>query len=183
MNRFTLKRRDVREDQIYRDALLAQPPEFFLTHFGIAPDMMEKLRFVEKLIQKVGAPQIFTNDVYSVRVRNASPFIQLDIAPLDGQPRASWREFQRIKNELVGPECEAVELYPAESRLVDTANQYHLWVNPDPRFRFPFGYDRRIVMDEPVVYRGRAGEEVPRAAGVSLSGDNVAMAHPAGNPS
>src|SRR5665213_2328592 len=75
MNRFTLQRRDVREDQIYRDALLAQPPEFFLTHFGMVPDMMEKLRFVEKLIQKVGAPQVFANDVYSVRLRHAAPFI------------------------------------------------------------------------------------------------------------
>jgi hypothetical protein len=34
-----------------------------------------------------------------------------------------WRDLQRIKNQLVGPECEAVELYPAESRKVDTANQ------------------------------------------------------------
>src|ERR1043165_2191444 len=39
-----------------------------------------------------------------------------------------WRDYQRIKNELVGPEAEGVELYPAESRLVDTSNQFHLYV-------------------------------------------------------
>lgn len=172
MNRFTPLQRDVRENQIYRDTLLAQPPEFFLTHFGMAPNLMEKLRFVERLIQTVAAPQVFVNDTYTVRVRDASPFIQLDIARLDGQPCTSWREFQQIKNELVGPECEAVELFPAESRLVDTANQYHLWVNPNANFRFPFGYHKRVVLDEPVVYRGRAGEE--GSVGIPLTGDNAA---------
>jgi len=183
MKRFTRIQRDVRENQIYRDALLAQPAEFFLTHFGVVLDLMEKLRFVEKLIQKVNAPHVFANDVYTVRMRDAAPFIQLDITRFDGQPRTSWREFQQIKNELVGPECEAVELFPAESRLVDTANQYHLWANPDTSYRFPFGYDRRIVLDEPIVYQGRGGEEAPASAGVPLSGDNTARLHSATNPS
>jgi hypothetical protein len=43
---------------------------------------------------------------------------------LDGQAIHDWRELQRIKNEIVGDEIEAVELYPAESRLLDTANWY-----------------------------------------------------------
>ncbi|MEP6671662.1 MAG: hypothetical protein ABJF10_21040 [Chthoniobacter sp.] len=183
MKRFTRLQRDVRENQIYRDALLAQPAEFFRTHFGLVPDPMQKLCFVERLIQNVNAPHVFANDIYSVRMRDASPFIQLEIARFDGEPRTSWREFQQIKNELVGPECEAVELYPADSRLVDTANQYHLWVNPNPAFRFPFGYDRRVVFDEPVVYRGRAGEEAPHSSGQALPGDNTARACPAANPS
>lgn len=56
-----------------------------------------------------------------------------------------FRDFQRIKNEIVGPEHEAVEMYPAESRLVDTSNQFHLWVFKDPTVRLPFGFtDRRI---------------------------------------
>ena len=42
-----------------------------------------------------------------------------------------WRDLQRIKNEIAGPEREACELYPAESRLVDEANQFHLWVLPE----------------------------------------------------
>jgi hypothetical protein len=171
MNRFTRMERDVRENQIYRDTLLAQPPEFFRHHFGIEPNLLEKMRFVERMIQTIGAPAIFINDVYNVRIRNVSPFVQLDIARLDGQPCKSWHEFQRIKNELVGPECEGVELFPAESRLVDTANQYHLWVNPDPQFRFPFGYQRRVVMEEPVVYRGKAGQE--SATGLPLRTDNT----------
>lgn len=59
--------------------------------------------------------------------------------------RRDWREFQRIKNELVGADCEGVELYPAEKRLVDTADQFHLWVFEEPDVRFPFGYLEREV--------------------------------------
>lgn len=58
-----------------------------------------------------------------------------------------WRDFQRIKNELCGTDCEAVEIYPAEQRLVDTANQYHLWVFP-PGLTFPVGYTERLVAEE-----------------------------------
>jgi len=39
-----------------------------------------------------------------------------------------WRHFQQIKNEICGPEREGFEVYPAESRLVDTSNKWHLWV-------------------------------------------------------
>jgi hypothetical protein len=41
-----------------------------------------------------------------------------------------WRHFQAIKNEVAGPEREAIEIFPAESELVDGANEYHLWVLP-----------------------------------------------------
>ena len=59
-----------------------------------------------------------------------------------------WRELQRIKNEVCGPEREGLEMFPAESRLVDSSNQYHLWVLPKG-FHFPFGLsDHRLVMDE-----------------------------------
>jgi hypothetical protein len=53
---------------------------------------------------------------------------------------------QKIKNLIVGPENEGVELFPAESRLVDTANQYHLWVFERPDVRFPIGWNTRLTM-------------------------------------
>jgi hypothetical protein len=53
---------------------------------------------------------------------------------------------QRIENDIVGPEVKACELYPAESWMVDTANQYHLWCLP-PGQSFPFGFDRRLVLN------------------------------------
>jgi len=67
--------------------------------------------------------------------------VHLSVKRVDQQPLHDWRDLQRIKSELVGPEMEAIELYPAESRVVDTANQYHLWCIADPEFRFPFGFN------------------------------------------
>jgi hypothetical protein len=40
-----------------------------------------------------------------------------------------------------------VELFPSESRLVDTCNVTHLWCVADPAFCFPFGYEEREVSD------------------------------------
>lgn len=76
-----------------------------------------------------------------------TPVVQLSIRRLDRQPTRDWRDFQRIKNQLMGPECEAIELYPAESRVVDTANQFHLWVVADTLFRFPFGWNEGRIVD------------------------------------
>ena len=76
--------------------------------------------------------------------RNGESVIWLSIRRNDRAPAREWRHFQRIKNQLAGPEYEAVELYPAESRKVDGANQYHLWCFPEP---LPFGFHERIVLD------------------------------------
>lgn len=143
--------RDVRENQVYRKTLLAQPPEFFERYYGFMPNPMQKLYLVEKTIQATMAPRVFANDVYRVKVRKSPPIVHLDLCRHDNQPITNWRDLQQIKNELVGPECEGVELFPAESRLVDTAHQYHLWVIEDAKFRFPFGYQSRIVLPEPVL--------------------------------
>jgi len=42
----------------------------------------------------------------------------------------SWEEKQAIKNELLGPMCEGVELFPSEMRRMKTIpeHQCHLWV-------------------------------------------------------
>jgi len=50
----------------------------------------------------------------------------------------SWYDLQRIKNELVGSDRTAVEIYPADAQLVDDANLYHLWVLPKG-VELPFG--------------------------------------------
>ncbi len=49
-----------------------------------------------------------------------------------------WAEKQRIKNELFGESRLAIEVYPAQDRLVDEANMYHLWILPE-WFEMPFG--------------------------------------------
>jgi len=154
MNTFTPLARNVQRDQIYRDALLAQPAEYFRQYFGKVPGEMERVYFVEKMIQSLAAPYIYVNDTYYVQVRKAPPVVHLNVARHDGRPCTSWKDLQQIKNELIGPENEGVELFPAESRLVDTANQYHLWVMADPAYRFPFGYANRLVFEKPLIWYG-----------------------------
>lgn len=85
--------------------------------------------------------ELFVNDEYQVIRETLGPVVHLSIKRTDGSELRSWRDLQQIKNELVGPEHEAVELFPAESRLIDSAFQYHLWVAVDPHYRFPFGFD------------------------------------------
>ena len=96
---------------------------------------------------------IWINDKYTVIIREieaneeAPQMLWLSIKRNDKQPIVlnHWRELQEIKNMLVGEENEAVELYPAESRKVDSANQYHLWVLKSKDLRFPYGFTQRVI--------------------------------------
>lgn len=89
---------------------------------------------------------LWINHTYQVNRRElGGGGVHLSIKRIDQEPVHDWRDLQRIKNELLGPECEAVELCPAESRRVDSANQYHLWGDVDPAFRFGFGFNERLT--------------------------------------
>lgn len=102
--------------------------------------------------------EIFINSIYTVAVQQefSKPLgvelTHLSIKRNDKAAIHDWRDLQRIKNELCGPEREGLELYPAESRLVDSANSYHLYVLPPGNFA-PFGWTSRLVMDGDDVYR------------------------------
>lgn len=96
------------------------------------------------------AVKCFRNDVYAVTIRrykegwpfNDGKWAVLGIHSHDGAPRHDWRDFQNIKNDLVGPDWEAIELYPAEERKLDPSNYYMLWCAP----KIPIGMNtgRRI---------------------------------------
>jgi hypothetical protein len=89
---------------------------------------------------------LYANSKYHVHLRflegagNLDGWIHLSIRHNDRRAVRDWRQFQRIKNELVGEEREAMEIYPAESRLVDEANSYHLWVMPAGQ-QVPVGFN------------------------------------------
>lgn len=57
----------------------------------------------------------------------------------DSEPVRSWKDMQRLKREVLmsGAERFAVEVYPPDAEVVDSANMYHLWVMPIG-FRLPF---------------------------------------------
>ncbi len=130
-----------------RQNLLQMPPEMFREHFGgRIPTLMEKTVLIEKAVQTMAAAHIYENDLYRVAVSYVPPFAHLAIHRHDGQPCKEWSHFQQIKNDIVGAEHEAMELFPAESRLVDSAEEYHLWVHTSPDYRFPVGFQRRFVL-------------------------------------
>jgi hypothetical protein len=96
---------------------------------------------------------IYRNSRYQVHVRrqkaqNGGPdLVHLSFKRLDQQISIPYRDKMRIKDAFLGAECEAVELFPARSREVDTANQFHIWGIDDTTFRFPFGFAERCVSD------------------------------------
>jgi hypothetical protein len=107
---------------------------------------------VDAAIEHGRVAKVYLNSIYQVSVAPAHVYhegwpamLWLSIKRIDRRPIHDWRHLQRIKNAIVGPEHEAVELYPAESRLVDEANQYHLWVLDEAEARFPFGHMQRVV--------------------------------------
>jgi len=100
--------------------------------------------------QKTGFDYWFANSRYQVGVHferpvpGWPPMVHLSIKAHDRRALHDWRDLQRIKNELVGPEAEGVELYPAESRLMDESNQFHMYCI-HPVASFPFGTQGRTV--------------------------------------
>jgi hypothetical protein len=76
----------------------------------------------------------------------------LSIKRIDKEPIMDWRDLQAIKSQICGAEAEAFQLFPAESRVVDTSNQYHLWVwmkaGGGKLPRIPIGWETNMVIDE-----------------------------------
>jgi hypothetical protein len=71
----------------------------------------------------------------------------LSIKRHDREPICDWRDFQEIKNQLCGEQAEGMMLYPAESRVVDTANQYWMYVFMNEGFTIPVGFTVGVKMD------------------------------------
>lgn len=117
--------------------------------------------------------EIWANDIYEVLVYDLGEMKHLSIKRKDRAAVRNWRHFQQIKNEVVGDFCEAVELFPSETRIADNANQYHLWALTDPDVRFPFGFGGGAVTirDEDVEawnQAGTAGRQEPMQPGLKV---------------
>jgi hypothetical protein len=79
--------------------------------------------------------EVWENDRYYCSVRRFKkgwfiknrPYIVIGISNDDDSARHDWRDFQAIKNDIAGKDWEAIELYPAESRLKDPSNRFYVW--------------------------------------------------------
>lgn len=58
-----------------------------------------------------------------------------------GRGDVSWDRLQQIKDDVVGGDAVAIEMYPAASDVVNEANLRHLWVVPAGLV--PFNLNRR----------------------------------------
>ena len=87
-----------------------------------------------------GLVRLVKNNVYSVQFIEKSTdwgiVTRLLIRRHDQKTTVSWAHKQRIKNELVGEEATALEVFPPESKLFDEANIYHIWILP-PDMKLP----------------------------------------------
>lgn len=62
---------------------------------------------------------------YQVKVRSSGR--QLCIWRVDGGTSFPWFHLQQLKNEALGEEVCAVEVYPVQAHLVNEQNYRHLW--------------------------------------------------------
>lgn len=103
----------------------------------------QKLPFSAALrnAQKVADDEIWMNDLVQINVDRVhfAPWVHLSHKRRGSkEPVRLWREGLQMKDQIVGREAEGLELYPRESRLVDTSNQFHLWIAPGG-FQIPLG--------------------------------------------
>lgn len=132
------------KDPLLPAILKRQPVKLFIKHcmkdFGLS-------RADAKRMYNDVPDDVWRNETYAIFVYKGEPhglpdieMWHLSIKRHDKETIHDWRDLQYIKNQICGAECEAVELYPAESRVMDHANQYHLYVMINEGTKFPFGY-------------------------------------------
>jgi hypothetical protein len=70
----------------------------------------------------------YVNNLFSVQCFEVLGTKVYGVRRNDQSTNISWEAKQRIKNEVIGEEVSAIEVYPKCSQLVDQANMYWLWI-------------------------------------------------------
>ena len=106
----------------------------------------QPMRFIRKEVDSLdsnGDQGIFQNNQYIAVVRRMTDgIIHISFRNMENSTEIPWKHKQQIKNDICGCEREAIELFPAMSRIVDAANQYHLWVYPEG-YIIPTGFPKK----------------------------------------
>jgi hypothetical protein len=92
-------------------------------------------------------PYSYVNNRYSVqlsavRTEQFGEVLHLWIRRHVNKPARSWTDLMRIKDELIGEERVAIEVYPAAEDVVDQAHMTHLWVLGEG-VALPFGLKKK----------------------------------------
>lgn len=93
---------------------------------------MSKTAFKKWLVEMIEAPRddeiyLSTDGVYQVNVRTFGNLVHVSTKLLTKKPLTSRADLVEIGSIFAPVGAVCVELYPATARLVDTANQYHIW--------------------------------------------------------
>lgn len=115
---------------------------------------------VRATVRDLEQDALFKSSLYQVMVRDRDG-LHVTVKRLDREPIFERDDLVEIGRQFVPDGAIAVELYPADSRVVDTANQYHLFCVPSV-IRSETG-DASIDLRE--VVRGAAAREDGRQAG------------------
>ncbi len=140
-------------------AVKAKHEQFILPAVRVAfPELAEK-NYPKAPAELWGSSQ------YTVTVHylddNRDGFVEVGIHNYRRTTHVPWRHVQQIKNEVFGPDREAVQLFPAEDRLVDAANEYWIYVYPTGtapmRGEVKLGMDRgrQVTYDLPPMGKAR----------------------------
>lgn len=73
--------------------------------------------------------------ISKTRMRNGSEWIHLSVTKPVGRP--SWAELQGIKNQFIGADKAALQIFPKTADLVDLHDAYHLWCHVSGEFCMP----------------------------------------------
>jgi len=119
---------------------------------------------LKKMFEVEAEAEVYANDTYTVTKADAAQAQMVHVDADTGWPAMwylsvkrndqeviwDWRELQEIKNLICGEDNEGMQLFPAEERVVDTANQYHLFVIKQAKLFIPLGFPDRHVSDASV---------------------------------
>lgn len=83
---------------------------------------------------KVNHPHLFSvtkayivDNTYKIYIAKTGKYTHLRIRRIDDKPISVFQDFQAIKNQFLGEETEAIQVYPKVSNYVDNSNTYHLF--------------------------------------------------------
>lgn len=143
----------------------------FADFSALYADLKLKPQELRRLFDRMKSDALYLSEFYQVAISKDVPhgfagvlIWHLSIKRIDKAPIMDWRDLQAIKSQLCGDEAEAMQLFPAESRVVDTSNQYHLFVwmkgHGSKLPRIPVGWQESLKTDTP----GHGARQRPREA-------------------
>ena len=156
---------------------LQRSPEWFVREQRqrMRKQIKEKFpQITDKVLDSQESDETWGNDRYTVSIHfldgKRDGFVEMGIHNHNRTPHVGWRHMQQIKNEVMGADREAVQIFPSEDRLVDTANEFWLYVYPTGKApmrrgkKLGMNIGRNVVYDTmPSVGRSRQTAEMETA--------------------